>query len=112
MEHLRMTFAMCALAGSASAGFIQSPIPPSLYNNYFRDADGDGKMDRIELYFLGNLTAENLAQTLDSLSYTWVDENGAVIRTVIPRGALVFDTVSARLRGARTAFCTRLRTRW
>lgn len=89
---------MCALAlaGSASAGFIQSPIPPSLYNNYFRDADGDGKMDRIELYFLGNLTAENLAQTLDSLSYTWVDENGAVIRAVIPRGALVFDTVSAR----------------
>lgn len=89
---------MCALAlaGSASAGFIQSPIPPSLYNNYFRDADGDGKMDRIELYFLGNLTAENLAQTLDSLSYTWVDENGAVVRAVVPREALVFDTVSAR----------------
>lgn len=98
MEYLRMTFAMCALAlaGNASAGFIQSPIPPSLYNNYFRDADGDGKMDRIELYFLGSLTAENLAQTLDSLSYTWVDENGAIDRNVIPRSALAFDTASAR----------------
>lgn len=98
MKHLRLTFALCAfaLAGNASADFIQSPIPPSLYNNYFRDANGDGKMDRLELYFLGNLTPENLAKTLDSLSYTWVNENGAIVRNVVPRSALTFDTLSAR----------------
>lgn len=84
------------LCSGAFAAFIQSPIPPSSKQNYFRDTDGDGRMDRIVLRFLGAISQDYIDQMIDSLDYTWLDSTGVVIRNVVLPEKMRIDSSSVR----------------
>ncbi len=91
-----MALLMALLCGVSFAAFIQSPIPPSSKQNYFRDTDGDGRMDRIVLRFLGAISQEYIDQMIDSLDYTWLDSTGLVIRNVVLPEKMRIDSTSVR----------------
>ena len=84
------------LCSGAFAAFIQSPIPPSSKQNYFRDTDRDGRMDRIEVLFLGALSYDYLKQMIDSLDYTWLDSAGVVVREVVLPEDMRIDSANVR----------------
>lgn len=84
------------LCGGAFAAFIQSPIPPSSKQNYFRDTDGDGRIDRIEVLFLGAISDEYLRQMIDSLDFTWLDSTGMIIRNAVLPEKMRIDTSNVR----------------
>ena len=88
--------AVALLCSGAFAAFIQSPIPPSSKQNFFRDTDGDGRMDRIVLRFLGAISDEYLAQMVDSLDFTWVDSTGLLSRYMVPPSKMRVDSVNVR----------------
>lgn len=67
------------LAGSAVAAFIQSPIPPSSNENFFYDVDGDGRLDRMSIKFLGSIGRDYLDNMVDSLTFDWVDSSNALV---------------------------------
>ena len=91
-----MALLMALLCGVSFAAFIQSPIPPSSKQNFFRDMDGDGRMDRIVLRFLGAISDEYLEQMVDSLDYTWVDSTGLVARYMVPASKMRVDSANVR----------------
>ena len=91
-----MALLMALLCGVSFAAFIQSPIPPSSKQNYFRDMDGDGRMDRIVLRFLGAISDEYLKEMVDSLDYTWVDSTGLVLREVVLPEKMRIDSANVR----------------
>lgn len=93
---IKIVLAVALLCGGAFAAFIQSPIPPSSKQNFFRDTDGDGRMDRIVLRFLGAISQEYLEQMVDSLDYTWVDSTGLVLREVVLPENMRIDSANAR----------------
>jgi len=77
------------------SAFIQSPIPPSTSKNFFEDVDGDGKMDRIEIVFLGNISRNYLDSTVARLEIDWPDSNG-ISKTLSYAGTdLPFDSTRA-----------------
>lgn len=80
------------LAGSALAAFIQSPIPPSSHENYLRDIDGDGRLDRVDLKFLGSLSKEYVNQMVDSLTFDWLDTMGVVRHFSVGPRQFVLDS--------------------
>ena len=93
---LEICLAVALLCSGAFAAFIQSPIPPSSKQNYFRDTDGDGRMDRIVVRFLGAITQDYIDQKIDSLTYTWVDSTGLVSRFTALPADMRLDTTNTR----------------
>ena len=93
---LEICLAVALLCSGAFAAFIQSPIPPSSKQNYFRDIDGDGRMDRIVVRFLGAITQDYIDQKIDSLTYTWVDSTGRVVRYTALPADMRLDTTNTR----------------
>ena len=91
-----IVLAATLLCSGAFAAFIQSPIPPSSKQNYFRDMDSDGRMDRIDVLFLGALSNEYLKQVIDSLEYTWLDSAGVVVRDVVFPEDMQIDSANIR----------------
>lgn len=87
---------MLILCGMLSAfgysAFIQSPIPPSTSKNFFKDVNGDGKMDQVEIVFLGNLSREYLDSTVARLEIDWPDSNGISKTLSYPGSAIPFDS--------------------
>lgn len=90
-----LTIAMFLLATGVWA-FVQDPVPPSSQQNYFLDEDEDGRMDHLQIRFLGVITEEYINEKIDSLVVNWVDTLGHAIRVIIPKEKLVLDTVSNR----------------
>lgn len=88
--------AIALLSSGAFAAFIQSPIPPSSRQNFFKDVDGDGRMDRIVVRFLGVITQDYIKQMVDSLDYTWVDSTGLVLRDVVLPENMRIDSANVR----------------
>lgn len=76
--------------------FVQAPVPPSTQQNYFLDEDEDGRMDHLQIRFLGVISQEYIDEKMDSLSVNWVDASGRSIRIVVPKEEFVLDTVSNR----------------
>ncbi|OWU99455.1 hypothetical protein [Fibrobacter sp. UWR2] len=93
---LEICLAVTLLCSGAFAAFIQSPIPPSSKQNFFRDMDGDGRMDRIVLRFLGAISDEYIKEMIDSLDYTWIDSTGLVTRYMVPASKMRVDSASVR----------------
>lgn len=89
--------AMVLLAGSAFAGFIQSPIPPSSHENFLYDRDGDGRLDQMTVKFLGAVSREYLDQMVDSLTFDWADSSGALIHETFAGKDLEKDSSSNRV---------------
>ena len=88
---------MMLLSIEAFSAFIQSPIPPSTSKNFYYDTDGDGRMDKIAVRFLGPITQEYIDQMVDSLTFEWVNENGDSQSYSIYREELKIDESNARL---------------
>ncbi|MBR4785117.1 MAG: hypothetical protein IK012_07680 [Fibrobacter sp.] len=91
-----IVLAATLLCSGAFAAFIQSPIPPSSKQNYFRDTDGDGRIDRIEVLFLGALSDEYLKRMIDSLDFTWIDSTGMIVRSVVLPEKMRIDSLNVR----------------
>ena len=87
---------MTLLCGGAFAAFIQSPIPPSTQQNFVRDTDGDGRMDQMEIRFLGNLTKEYVSSMLDSLTFEWIDSSGAAKHYTVAAGKFQLNPANKR----------------
>ena len=60
------------------------------------DSDGDGRLDRINIKFLGNVSEEYLDQMVDSLSFDWMDSSRVVTRYVVGRKAFSLDKSDGR----------------
>jgi len=100
---------MPLLFGGAFAAFIQSPIPPSTQQNFVRDTDGDGRMDQMEIRFLGNLTKEYVSSMLDSLTFEWIDSSGAAKHYTVAAGKFQLNPANKRslivdLKGMQKSF--------
>ena len=67
--------AMSLLLTSAYSDFIQTPIPPSFNKNTFQDTNEDGKMDRLSIHFLGEITETYLHEMVDSLVFDWINSH-------------------------------------
>ncbi|MDR1758961.1 MAG: hypothetical protein LBR60_00360 [Fibrobacter sp.] len=80
---------------SLAEAFIQTPIPPSSLKNYFRDTDGDSRMDEVQITFLGSLSPETLAE-IDSLTVSWVNSIGHPILFKALSHDLQIDPASAK----------------
>lgn len=91
-----LSIAMLLLANWVWA-FVQDPVPPSSQQNYFLDEDEDGRMDHLQIRFLGVITKEYINEKMDSLAVNWVDTLGQAIRIIIPKEKFVLDTVSNRV---------------
>ncbi|MCQ2098536.1 MAG: hypothetical protein MJY87_11425 [Fibrobacter sp.] len=88
--------AMTLLTGSAVADFIQSPIPPSSRENSLLDSDGDGRLDQMNIKFLGTISGEYLDQMVDSLTFDWMDSSKTVQHYAVGRKAFVPDSSNNR----------------
>lgn len=88
--------AVMLLVSSVFAGFIQSPIPPSSRDNFMRDMDGDGRLDRIDIKFLGVITNEYLDQMVDSLTFDWLNVDGLVSHYRVNRKSFILDSSFTR----------------
>jgi hypothetical protein len=53
-------------------------------------------MDRVELYFLGNITPEYIAANIDSLCFTWIDTLGFSRKFRILKDKIQIDSTSSR----------------
>lgn len=76
--------------------FVQDPIPPSTRLNYFFDKDEDGRMDRLQIQFLGTISKEYIDEKLDSLTIDWADSAGRLLHIVVSKDEFILDTVSFR----------------
>ena len=90
-----LTIAMLVFANWVWA-FVQAPVPPSTQQNYFLDEDEDGRMDHLQIRFLGVISQEYIDEKMDSLAVNWVDSSGRSIRIVIPKEDFILDTASNR----------------
>lgn len=88
--------ALTLLASSAFAAFIQSPIPPSSQENYLLDSDGDGRLDRVDLKFLGSLSKEYVSQMVDSLTFDWLNSAGLVKHYAVGPKQFILDSTYSR----------------
>ena len=93
---LEICLAVALLCSGAFAAFIQNPIPPSSKQNFFRDTDGDGRMDRIVVRFLGAISQDYIDEKIDSLTYTWVDTTGLISHFVAFPADMRLDTTNVR----------------
>ena len=105
----KIMLGMPLLFGGAFAAFIQSPIPPSTQQNFVRDTDGDGRMDQMEIRFLGNLTKEYVSSMLDSLTFEWIDSSGAAKHYTVAAGKFQLNPANKRslivdLKGMQKSF--------
>lgn len=91
-----LILAMGLLAGSAFAAFIQNPIPPSTQGNSLLDEDGDGRLDKVSIKFLGSINQDYLDQFVDSLSFDWIDSYGFLTHVVAPHEFFKLDPNSSR----------------
>lgn len=83
------------LPAFAFSAFIQNPIPPSSSKNFYFDDNGDGKMDKVEIVFLGNLSRRYLDSTVARICIEWPDSSG-VSKTLSYAGTeLSFDSTRA-----------------
>jgi len=80
----------------AFSEFITPTIPPSSNKNFFRDTNMDGRMDRLELYFLGNITQDYLKNTIDSVCFTWPDTLALTPKYCVSHSVLYIDSTSSR----------------
>ena len=92
----KVSLGMLLLCGGAFAAFIQSPIPPSSQQNFVRDTDGDGRMDQMEVRFLGNLTKEYISEIVDSLTFEWIDSSGASKHYSVPANKFQLNPANKR----------------
>ena len=93
---LKYAFLLTLLCSGAFGAFIQSPIPPNSKQNYFRDADGDGRMDLVSLRFLGVISQEYLTTMIDSLVFDWLDSSGVKSRYVVRSAQMSLDPSNNR----------------
>lgn len=105
----KVMLGMSLLCSGAFAAFIQSPIPPSTQQNFVRDTDGDGRMDQMEIRFLGNLTKEYVSSMLDSLTFEWIDSSGAAKHYTVAAGKFQLNPANKRslivdLKGMQKSF--------
>ena len=90
-----LTIAMLVFANWVWA-FVQAPVPPSTQQNYFLDEDEDGRMDHLQIRFLGVLSQEYIDEMMDSLAVSWVDSIGHTVRIVVPKEKFILDTTNDR----------------
>ena len=90
-----LTIAMFLLATGVWA-FVQDPVPPSSQQNFFVDEDEDGRMDHLQIRFLGVISQDYIDAKMDSLAVNWVDSLGHALRIVVPKKDFILDTVSNR----------------
>ena len=90
-----LTIAMFLLATGVWA-FVQDPVPPSSQQNFFVDEDEDGRMDHLQIRFLGVISQDYIDEKMDSLAVNWVDSLGHALRIVVPKKDFILDTVSNR----------------
>lgn len=76
--------------------FVQDPVPPSSQQNYFMDEDEDGRMDHLQIRFLGVISQEYIDEKMDSLAVNWVDTLGGSIRIVVPKSEFTLDQDTRR----------------
>ena len=76
--------------------FVQAPVPPSTQQNYFLDEDEDGRMDHLQIRFLGTISQEYIDEKMDSLVVNWIDSTTRPTRVVVPKEDFILDTVSNR----------------
>ena len=76
--------------------FVQDPIPPSNQQNFFMDEDEDGRMDHLQIRFLGVISQEYIDEKMDSLAVNWVDTLGGSIRIVVPKSEFTLDQDTRR----------------
>ena len=76
--------------------FVQDPVPPSSQQNYFMDEDEDGRMDHLQIRFLGVISQEYIDEKMDSLAVNWVDTLGRSIRIIVPRAEFALDQDTRR----------------
>ena len=76
--------------------FVQDPVPPSSQQNFFVDEDEDGRMDHLQIRFLGVISQDYIDAKMDSLAVNWVDSLGHALRIVVPKKDFILDTVSNR----------------
>ena len=105
----KVMLGMSLLCSGVFAAFIQSPIPPSTQQNFVRDTDGDGRMDQMEIRFLGNLTKEYVSSMLDSLTFEWIDSSGAAKHYTVAAGKFQLNPANKRslivdLKGMQKSF--------
>lgn len=81
------------LPAFTTAAFIDSPIPPSEARNFFADTDADGRMDFVEIVFLGNLSREYLDSTVSELSFFFPDSVGKLREFAFAGQDLPFDSL-------------------
>lgn len=91
------TLFLTLLCSGAFGAFIQSPIPPSTKQNFLRDSDNDGRLDKIEVRFLGAISQEYLDQMVDSLVFDWIDSNGVKTYYTITQKQMSIDSANPRL---------------
>lgn len=94
---IHFTLFLTLLCGGAFGAFIQSPIPPSTKQNFLRDTNNDGRLDKIEVRFLGAISEEYLDQMVDSLVFDWLDTNGVRTYYTITQKQMAIDSVNPRL---------------
>lgn len=70
-------------AGAALAAFIKEPIPPASSGHFAHDENADGKLDRVSVSFLKEVSADYLKGMVDSLVLTWPDSSFNARRLVI-----------------------------
>lgn len=94
---IHFTLFLTLLFGGAFGAFIQSPIPPSSKQNYYRDVDGNGRLDRIDIKFLGLVSEKYIDDMLDSLAFDWIDSLGEPKHYVALKSDFSMDSTDRRL---------------
>lgn len=94
---LQLTLLLSLLASGAVAAFIQNPIPPSSKRNFYRDVDGDGRMDRIDIRFLGGVSQKYIDDLFDSLTFDWIDTLGEPKHFVVKKSGFAPDSADRYL---------------
>lgn len=89
--------AMSLLLTSAYSDFIQSPIPPSFNKNTFQDTNEDGKMDRLSIHFLGEITETYLHEMVDSLVFDWINSHSRHQSYTVASTDLKIDSLNSRV---------------
>lgn len=93
--HFTLFFAL--LCSGAFGAFIQSPIPPSSKQNFYRDNDGNGRLDAIDIKFLGLVSDRYIEEMLDSLAFDWIDSLGEPKHFVALKSEFKMDSSDRRL---------------
>lgn len=76
-------FLPLVFVGLALAAFIKEPVPPASSGHFVHDENSDGKMDRVLVSFLKEISADYLKNMVDSLVLTWPDSSFNARRIVV-----------------------------